>query len=86
MASQEALVALERHAAADRKELRAHLYAWAEAAVKRREMSEDIGILKIAWRRKVETSQRLGRLRREYDAAKATLVSDVGEGRAVLEE
>lgn len=65
----------------DLAQLRRHLYERAERVVERLEMSEDIGELELAARRKRRATLEVERVRREYDQSMATLVSDVGEGK-----
>jgi hypothetical protein len=75
-----ALAALELGAAAEIAGLKRSLIARAREVADDLEMSEEVGELEMAWRRKLKATKEVARARNEYDDERASLAADVDEG------
>ncbi len=75
-----ALMAAKADGASTFSGARKALVARADELVERLEMSEDVGFMELAWRKKREAELDVKRVRKDFEESKASLVSDNAEG------
>jgi tetratricopeptide (TPR) repeat protein len=76
--SRAGLKALRARLRLELEALKGQLLARAREVIDNLVMSEEVGELELVWRRKLESSRELQRIREEYDEGLATLTSDTG--------